>query len=41
MRSATAGWFWYFGLTLPLKLDLFLSGPISQTLSAVTGLPIN
>lgn len=34
-------WRAYFAITLPIKLDLFLSGPLSQFLSAVTGLPIN
>lgn len=32
---------WYFAITLPLKLDLFLHGPISSFLSAATGLPIS
>lgn len=30
----------YFAITLPLKFDLFMHGPISKFLSAATGLPL-
>ena len=31
----------YFIITIPLKLDLFMHGPITKFLSAATGLPIS
>ena len=31
----------YFAISLPLKLDLFMHGPISSTLSFAMGLPIS
>jgi hypothetical protein len=33
-------WLTYFAISIPLKIDLLLHGPISTCLSAVTGLPI-
>jgi len=33
-------WIAYFTISLPLKLDLFMHGPVSTFLAAVTGLPI-
>ena len=33
-------WFAYFAISLPLKFDLFMHGPVSTFLAALTGLPI-
>jgi hypothetical protein len=41
MRLATKGWGWYFAISIPIKLDLLMHGPLSTMLSAATGLPIS
>lgn len=32
--------FWYFVLSLPLKVDLIVHGPVTRLVAAATGLPI-